>query len=180
MSGDQSASDGAALDRWVERCYAELRPLAAAQLRGEGGAHTLNTTALVHEAYARLAKAEVGINDRQHFFRIAARAMRRVLVDHARARDAQKRGDGERALPLTTGLSGEIAARSDPWEVLMIDGALEELEKLDPRTASMVELHYFAGIEQADIAAALSLSLSTVERGLRFARAWFRDRLGAM
>lgn len=152
--------------------------MAAAQLRGERGGHTLNTTALVHEAYARLAKAEFGINDRQHFLRIAARAMRRVLVDHARARDAQKRGDGERAIPLTTDLSGEFAAQSHPEDVLAIDVALGELEQLDPRTASIVEMHYFAGLEQTEIANALSISLSTVERGLRFARAWFRDRLG--
>jgi len=136
--------------------------------------HTLQPTALVNEAFLRLIDAEVDWEDRGHFFRVAARAMRRILVDHARTKRRAKRGGGERALPLD-GL--QIAAPSAGTDVLALDQALEALQAHDPRKAQAVELLYFGGLSYSGIARTLGVSEATVHRDLRMARSWLYARM---
>lgn len=169
-----SSGDETALDQLMSLVYDELHALASRSLRGEQGPVTLQTTALVHEAYLRLAGARVDWAGRQHFFAIAARTMRRVLVDHARARNRQKRGGG--AIGVTLG-DHAAAAGTDPIDIIAIDSALRELEALDERKARVVELHYFAGLGYEEAAELLGISPITVHRDLRFARSWMAERL---
>ena len=178
------AGDAAAFDRLVGQLYGELRAIAHAQRRRLGAAETVNTTAVVHEAYAKLGGAAGGADfaDRTHFLRVAARAMRDVIVDYARAQHADKRGGGARVLSLdSAGLdaAGPVAAADafDPAEVLSVDGALADLERLDPEAARVVELRYFAGLSVDETAEALGLSPSTVKRRWAVARAWLYRRL---
>ena len=135
-----------------------------------GGDATLSTTALVHETWLRLAGADLTLNDRAHFFRVAARAMRRVLIDAARQRDARKRGDGMAPLTLDTALPASAAS----LDLLALDQALEELAVSEPRLARIVELHFFAGLDFVEIARLLDLSERTVGRDWRTARALLR------
>lgn len=167
--------DSDALDRLIPLVYDELRRLAAHHLRGEAAGHTLNPTGLVHEVYARLVDGGPSFENRAHFFGVAARAMRQILVDHARHRNREKRGGGAIPVTLTAG-----TAWVDPWtlDVLALDEALGRLEGLDPRKARAVELHYFGGMTQGDAAAVLEVSRPTVERDLRLARAWLAEQLG--
>ena len=179
------AGDAAAFDRLVGQLYGELRVIAHAQRRRLGAAETVNTTAVVHEAYAKLGGAANGgadFADRTHFLRVAARAMRDVIVDYARAQHADKRGGVARALSLDSdGLdaAGPVATGDafDPAEVLSVDGALADLERLDPEAARVVELRYFAGLSVDETAEALGLSPSTVKRRWAVARAWLYRRL---
>lgn len=166
--------DSEALDRLIPLVYDELRRLAAHHLRGEAAGHTLNPTALVHEVYARLVDGEPSFENRAHFFGVAARAMRQVLVDHARRRNRARRGAGAVPVTLTGG-----SARVEPWtlDLLALDEALGRLDALDPRKARAVELHYFGGMTQGDTAAALEVSRPTVERDLKLARAWLAEQL---
>ncbi len=162
--------DRGALDRLVPRVYGELRRVADRYLRRERTDHTLQPTALVHEAYLRLTGAErPEWRDRLHFYAVAAQVMRRILVDHARAHRADKRGGGVRFLPLDEGTAavGERAA-----ELIALDDALESLAKIDPRKARIIELHYFAGLSVAETAEVLDRSISTVVLEARLARAW--------
>ena len=159
----------------VSAVYSELRRLARREMHGESPAHTLQPTALVHEAWLRLASADVAWADRAHFFALAARTMRRVLVDHARAKQAARRGEGTILVELTDGVAAPTAAR----EVLRLDGVLTALGEKDARMAEIVEMHYFAGLEYAEIARAMSISPATVGRELRMARAWMRRELEA-
>ena len=155
--------------------YTELRRRAAGYLRHERHGHTLQPTALVHEVYLQLAgQTRVAWHDRAHFFRTASQMMRRILVDHARARAAAKRPDG--ALRVT--LDGTLAT-VDPrgCDLLMLDRALSELAHLDLRQESIVELCYFGGLTEMEIAGALSVSRSTVARELRSAKAWLYRRM---
>jgi RNA polymerase sigma factor (TIGR02999 family) len=170
----RESDDEGGLDRLIPLVYDELRALAANRLAGEGAGHTLQPTALVHEAYARLAEGEVKFVDRAHFFALAARTMRRVLVDHARGKRRAKRGGGGASITLTEG-----AAVSDPasFDVLALDDALSVLAKVDPRKADVVELHYFGGLTYSDIAISVGISEATVDRDLRLARAWLAERL---
>ncbi len=131
---------------------------------------TLSTTALVHETWLRLASADLTLNDRAHFFRVAARAMRRVLIDAARRNDAQKRGDGVVHFTLDTGVPAPDAS----IDVLALDQALENLAMSEPRLARIVELHFFAGLDFVEIARLLDLSERTVGRDWRTARALLR------
>jgi RNA polymerase sigma factor (TIGR02999 family) len=165
-----------AADDLLPLVYRELRRMAHRRLESERAGHTLNTTALVHEAYLRLGLDRIPWKDRVHFFAVAARAMRRVLVDHAEARRAEKRGGGA----ATVTLDDTIAApehRID--DLLAIDEALNRLEQLDPRHVRVVECHVFAGMSLDDTAAALDVSPATVSRDWALARAFLNRTLGA-
>jgi RNA polymerase sigma-70 factor (ECF subfamily) len=163
------AGDETALDGLVPLIYEELHRLATRYMRGERDGHTFRPTDLVSEAYLRLSSAEPNDwNDRVHFFAIAARTMRQILVDHARKRDAVKRNRGARAVTLD---EVEISmARSD--ELIALDDALLALSQFDERKARVVELRYFAGLTQAEIATVLGVHANTVSRDLRIAEAW--------
>lgn len=153
--------------------YGELKRIARRHLRGERPAHTLQPTALVHEAYLRLSDRRGQFVDRVHFFAAAARAMRGVLVDHARARRAEKRGGG--AVRLT--LDDRDLAAPPPPDLLDLDNALTKLARFDARKARIVELRYFAGLSTEEIAAALEIGVATVGRDARRASAWLAAEL---
>ncbi|MBV8829805.1 MAG: sigma-70 family RNA polymerase sigma factor [Acidobacteriaceae bacterium] len=163
--GDQSA-----LARLIESCYPELRKIACGCLKRERPGHTVQATALVHEAYLRLIDArQVRWQDRAHFFAIAAKLMRRILTDYARARDSSKRGAGARPMALNEGLT--IAPQLDP-EIIRLDDALQELAKFDSRKAQVVEMRYFGGLTADEIADVLAVSRESVNRDWRLAKAW--------
>ncbi|MEX2473479.1 MAG: sigma-70 family RNA polymerase sigma factor [Gemmatimonadota bacterium] len=166
-----------AFDDLVPLVYDELRRLASLALRREGEGHTLRTTALVHEAYLKLVGADVGWEDSGHFMRVAARAMRRVLVDHARKRLRQKRGGGLRPIGLDT-LKEVLPGEGRPELVIELDEAMERLMTLEERKGRVVELHYFGGLSYDEIARTLEISSATVHRDLRMARAWLYRELG--
>ena len=153
--------------------YDELRRVAAAYMRRERPGQTLQATALVHEAYLRLAGAGTPWHDKRHFVGIAARSMRQILVERARARGAQKRWGGMNRVSLTDAL----AVASDPESVLPpLDDALNRLEQIDPEQARIVELRFFAGLSIEDAAEALNMSPATLKRRWALARAWlFRE-----
>ncbi len=155
--------------------FQELRAIAEAYLRPERAGATLQPTVLVHEAYLKLfERTSAGWNDREHFFAVAAKAMRQILVDRARARARLKRG-GERE---RVTLDERVASSSDAEvDVLDLDELLSELAAQDERAARVVELRFFAGLEMEEVARALSISLSTAEREWRAARAWLGSRL---
>jgi RNA polymerase sigma factor (TIGR02999 family) len=161
--------------------YEELRTIAAAQLRGERQEHTLQPTALVHEAYLRLSEQRRRQwKERRQFFAVASRLMRQVLVDHARARAAAKRG-GEATRIEVTSLDalGEIAAAPQVFDVLPLDEALTRLAALQPRLAKVVELRFFGGLEVEETATLLDCSPRTVKRDWALARAWLIRELGS-
>ena len=170
-----SGGDADALGRLVPRVYDHLRHLARRRLAGERAGHTLDTTCLVHEAYLRLAGVgRVEWRDRGHFFAVASRIMRRILVDYARKRRAGRRGGGEVALHLdeTAHLPSSCCAA-----LLELDDALGRLRTIDLRRSLALEYHYFGGLTTAQTAQALAVSPGTVERDLRFARAWLAEQL---
>lgn len=174
---DNSKSAGSpAEERLAADTYAELHRLAVGQFRGQAAGHTLQPTALVHEAYVKLAHhLDVIDGDRTQFLMIAAKAMRQVLIDHARAKGTEKRGkDWERVT---------IAEASDSdgtdIDVLALDEALTELERLDAGRARLVELRFFGGLTEAEAAAALGISRSDATRQWRLIRAWLSHRLRA-
>ncbi|MDZ3824595.1 MAG: ECF-type sigma factor [Pseudoxanthomonas sp.] len=169
------AGDGQARERLNAAVYQELRVMARRRLAGERGGHTLQPTALVHEAWLRMADGDADWRDRAHFFATAALHMRSVLVDHARARLADKRGGGALRVTLDDGL----AASDADADFLALDQALAELESEDARTAKVIELTYFAGLKRDEIAHVLEVSVPTVDRALRFGRAWLRQALAA-
>jgi RNA polymerase sigma-70 factor (ECF subfamily) len=166
--------DDQACDRLVPFVYAELRRLARGQLRREQPGHSLQPTALVHEAYLRLVRADVDWRDRTHFMSVAARVMRRILVEHARARRARKRGGHEPRVSLTEAIA---APDADPIDILVLDTAMERLQRLDPRQAQIVELCYFGGLTVLEVGQTLGISEATVHRDLRHARAWLKREL---
>jgi RNA polymerase sigma factor (TIGR02999 family) len=178
LLADWRGGDEAALGRLIPLVYAELRRVARARLRHEAPNHTLQTTALVHEAYVRLAGLErMTLRDRTHFFAMAARLMREILVDHARRRDARKRGGGITLI----GLDDVVAsAESAIVDVLALDQALTELSALDERLCRVVELRYFAGLNIAETADALDVSSATVERDWTVSKAWLLQRLSSL
>jgi RNA polymerase sigma factor (TIGR02999 family) len=168
--------DGAALDELMPLVYDELRRLAQAYLRRESVGHTLQSTALVHEAYIRLIDQRVSWQNRAHFFAIAAQSMRRILVDHARSRNAAKRGDGACRVTLDEGL---IEAQQRDVDVIALDEALTNLAKLDPQQGQIVELRFFAGLSIEDTAEVLKISPATVKRDWAMAKAWlYREMQG--
>jgi len=170
------AGNQAVHDELFPLVYAELRRIAAREMRHEKPGRTLQTTALVHEAYLRLLKdASLSFENRAHFLGIAARAMREILIEHARARSARKRGGGAVRLTLDD-LVAPVPSLS--VDVLALDEALERLARLDERHARVVELRYFGGLSVEETAAALMLSPATVKRAWTLARAWLFRELG--
>lgn len=168
--------DSAALEKILPVVYDELRALARAQLHREDVGHTLDATALVHEAYVRLAeRRELQPRDRHHFFAVAAQCMRRVLIDHARGRKRQKRGSGVVALSLDH--AGALWAEHAADELLALDRALERLADASPRAARVVEARFFAGLTLEETAVALGVSLKTVQRDWLLARAWLQKEI---
>jgi RNA polymerase sigma factor (TIGR02999 family) len=164
-----------ALERLTPLVYEELRRLARSYMRTERGGHTLQATAVVHEAFLRLVQANVALHDRTHFFALASRLMRRVLVDHAKSRSRLKRNAGERVL----GTTRTHAAPAENFDVVALDDALQSLMQLEPRLAQVIELHYFGGLTYDQIAVAAGISTATVHRDLRLARAWLLTEIGA-
>ena len=157
--------------------YAQLRGSARRELRRWRPGGTLNTTALVHEAYIKLVgRSHLEINDRHHFFALASRAMRQIVVDHARSRQAQKRGGEER--PLTLHESRQGGAETRAVDVLGLNSALEALTRRSERLAQLVELRFFGGLTAEEAAEVLGLSLRTTHRDWRKARAFLYDALG--
>jgi len=168
--GDRDAGDQA-----VALVYNELHRIAASHLRKEAPGHTLVATALIHEAYVRLAGgADFEIQNRGHFFAIASQQMRRILVDHARGKNTERRGSGA----IQVGLD-EVHEGSDPppIDLLLLDESLRELERVEPRAAKVVELRYFGGYTDKEVVEALGVSLATVRRDWDFARCWLFDRM---
>ena len=174
--------DERAFDELLPRVYEQLRSIAHGRMRAERAEHTFDATALVHEAYLRLAKfGAVDWQDRAHFFAVASRAMRRILIDHAKERGAQKRGGDLERVPfdarhLTSFL---VAESADPEALLALDSALGELEKQHPRHARAIELRYFGGLTLEQTGEALGVSAPTAMRDLRFAQAWLARAIGA-
>jgi RNA polymerase sigma factor (TIGR02999 family) len=165
-----------ALERLTPLVYDELRRLARSYMRTERGSHTLQATAVVHEAFLRLVQANVELQDRQHFFALASRLMRRVLVDHAKSRSRVKRDGGVRD---HAGVDlSEISLPIDV-DVVALDEALEGLLQLEPRLAQVIELHYFGGMTYDEIATAVGASPATVHRDIRLAKAWLLNEIGA-
>lgn len=168
--------DSAALDRLMPMLYDELHRLARLYMRRERGDHTLQPTALVHEAYVRLIdQTRVDWRSRAHFIGVAAKLMRRVTLKHARAHRAEKRGG--RALRVTLTDVGPRGTVADAEDLLALDRALDRLEKLDPRQARIVELKFFGGLGSREIEDLLEISRSTVDREWRAARAWLKREL---
>ena len=175
------AGDEAASEELARLVYEELRRQARRALRHEGAGHTLQPTALVHEVWLRIDdQHEASWQSRGQFFAVAAKMMRRVLVDHARARRAQKRGDNAIQVTLDV-LESDLAAPTGAAvvDLLALDDALRRLAALDPQKARLVELRYFAGLSIPEAAAALGVSTATVGRQWIVARAWLRRELGA-
>lgn len=168
--------DRCALDELMPLVYAELRRLADRYLRREGRGHTLQATALVNEAYLRLV-GEQGVEweNRAHFFGIAARRMRQILVEHARAKRAEKRGGAEYMLSLA---AAERHATREDVNLLALDDALRSLEEFDERKCRVVELLYFGGLTIEEAAEALRVSPATIKRDWSMARAWLRREVG--
>ncbi|MEM7001716.1 MAG: sigma-70 family RNA polymerase sigma factor [Pseudomonadota bacterium] len=154
--------------------YDELQKIAYRLFQSESAAHTLQPTALVHEAFERLVDVDVSWQDRAHFYALAARMMRRLLINHAEKRNAQKRGGDEVRVTLD---ESAISADEQDVTLLELEGALQELSNFDPRKAELIELQYFGGLSTEEMAVATDMSVSSVGRDLRFARAWLRDHL---
>jgi RNA polymerase sigma factor (TIGR02999 family) len=171
-------SDGneAAMDELMPIVYDELRQIARGQLRGERSDHTLNTTALVHEAYLKLVRLDrIQWQNRAQFFGIAAQAMRRILINYAVKRNAQKRGGGTPDVPLDDAV---VMSPAQATELIALNDALEQLEALSPRQGRVVECRFFAGMTIGETAAALDVSPATVKRDWTAARAWLNNALG--
>ena len=179
LLGEATSGDTGARDELIPLVYAELRSIARRQLSNERANHTLNPTALVHEAYMKLAKLDrLEWQNRAHFFAIAARSMRNLLVDHAQRRNRHKRGGGVPDLPLAD-LDEVIGlAEVDPDQVLALDVALNALEKRNERHARIVEYRFFAGMTIEETALALEISTATVKRDWTLLRAWLARELG--
>jgi RNA polymerase sigma factor (TIGR02999 family) len=176
-----SEGDDLALEQLTTLVYAELRRLASGYLRRQPGGNTLQATALVHEAYVRLLDLRhIEWQNRAHFIAVAARAMRHILIDHARQHSAHKRGGGARRVPLSR---AERVASVEDVNLVALDEALQVFERKYPRQAKVVELHFFGGLKVEEIPAVLcadgeTLSQRTIERDLRFARAWLLREVG--
>lgn len=175
-----SGGDPSALEALVPKVYAELRGIAQRHLRNEAEGHTLNATALVHEAYVRIARLNrIDWQDRAHFFAVASQAIRRVLVDYAIRRNAQKREGGFRRVELDR-VDLDATAVLDDGDlhgVIALNGALERLEALEARQVRVVECRFFGGMNIEETALALGISKATVKRDWRLARAWLNREL---
>jgi RNA polymerase sigma factor (TIGR02999 family) len=169
-----SAGDKQAEADLAPLVYDELQRMAKRLFRSEKNSHTLQPTALVHEAYVKLIEVDVTWQDRAHFYSLAARLMRRLLVNHANARNAAKRGGD--AIKVTLNESSVMADSVDA-DLLDLEEALQELTKLDQRKAELIELQYFGGLSFKEMEEVTGLSSSTLDRDLRMARAWLKDKL---
>jgi len=170
-----ASGDKGALDRLLPLIYPELRRLARSYMRNENPGHTLQATALVHEAYARLVKQEQpDYSNRAHFMGVAAQVMRQILIDHARSRDAGKRGGG------VANVSLEMAAGvpdADPSMIIAVDAALQALARNDSLKARLVEMRFFGGMTAEESAEVLKLPVTEVRRHLRVGQAWLQREL---
>jgi len=169
-----SGGDKQALDQLVPFVYDQLRKLASNCLRAERPDHTLRATALVHEAYVRLVDAEVAWQDRVHFFAVSARLLRRILVDHAKSRNREKRGGEFQKVPLDEAV---LVGPESSAGVVELDEALQRLAAQDQRKADLIELLFFGGLTYEETAAALHISPATVHRELKLAKAWLYREL---
>lgn len=179
LLADWQRGDQSAFEQLVPLVYEELRRVARARLRDERDGHTLQTTALVHEAYLRLVSLDrMTLRDRGHFFAMAARLMREILVDHARRKNAGKRGGAV----IATVTLGDVdpAAPETSIDLLALDEAMAELSRLESRLSQVVELRFFGGLSIAETADALAVSPATVERDWVMAKAWLHQRLSGM
>jgi len=175
LLSDWSHGNVAALEKLTPLVYEELRRLAHRYMEGQRPDHTLQTTALVNEAYLRLAdQKRANFASRSHFFAVAAKAMRQILVNHAKASQRQKRGGGAATIELD---EAAVISPEEPKAILDLNDALERLGTLDPRKAQVVELRYFGGLRQEEIAEVLKISVVTVRRDWVFARAWLYNDL---
>jgi len=171
-----SEGDGAAMDKLAPKVYDELRRMARKYMQNERRDNTLQATALVNEVYLRLVDVDqVNWNDRAHFFAVSAQMMRRILVDRARARGSAKRGGDAPRVDLDA--APEIAATGRDRDIVAVDEALDELAKLDPRKAKVIELRYFAGLSVDETAAVLKISPQSVMRDWKLAKAWLMREL---
>jgi len=172
---DSAGGDKGALDRLIALLYPELRKLARGYLRKERSGHTLQPTALVHEAYERLAGQEQpDYRSRAHFMGIAAHVMRQVLIDHARIRNAEKRGAGMEKVPLEW--AGDVSL-ARPSTLIAVDDALQALAKNDPVIAQLVEMRFFGGMTAEESAEVLNIPVAEVRRHLRVGQAWLHREL---
>lgn len=178
------AGEAGARDRLFEALYSDLRRLAAVRMQFERSSHTLSATALVHEAYLRLfgsLQSSASYQDSGHFFAAASQAMRRILVDHARARKAEKRGGAlgpGLGIEDAAGLPAQNSQADHDEQLLALDEALTALRQMSPRQCQVVELRYFGGLTEQQVADALQVTRRTVNRDWRMARAWLHARLG--
>ncbi|HVH32994.1 MAG TPA: ECF-type sigma factor [Tahibacter sp.] len=173
LLGEWRNGDPRALDRLVPLVYGDLHRLAERHLRREGPV-TFNATELLHEACLRLIGPAVEWQDRAHFFAIAARQMRHVLVDHARRKQRDKRGGGAAAITLQ---ADDVQDGQSPPDILAFDQLLTRLSAVDPRKRDVLELHYFGGLSYLEMSHVLAVSEATIDRDLRFAKAWLRQAL---
>jgi RNA polymerase sigma factor (TIGR02999 family) len=172
---DFANGDKTALDRLLPIFYNELRKIADGVLRHERTGHTLQPTALVHELYTRIVgQDQPDYRNRAHFLGVAAGVMRQILIDHARRRDAAKRGGPQPKISLD---EAHDAGVESPREIVAVDDALCELERRDPRKAKLIEMRFFGGLTAEDSAEVLQLSVNTVRRELRLAQAWLQREL---
>jgi len=163
-----------ALDQLIVEIYPELKRLAHFQLVRERPGHTLNTTAIVHEAFLRLASGDSKWNDRGHFLRAASTVMRHLLVDHARKRNASKRGAGVAAISLD---EDRLSTDDDTVAVLALDDAIKDIAEIDPRLEQIIECRYFAGLSVVDTAEALGMTVRTVERDSQRAKGYLQKAM---
>jgi RNA polymerase sigma-70 factor, ECF subfamily len=178
MIANLSEGGAAARNRLVSVIYAELRRVAAVQLRLERPNHTLQPTALAHEACMRLLRSPGEWKDREHLFRTAAKVMRQILMDYARSRAAEKRG--RNPVPVTLSKAAHLPASWSIFgfeDILALDGAIQKLKKMDERQSTIVELRFFVGLTEEEIAGALNVSIRTVKRDWESARAWLYSQL---
>jgi RNA polymerase sigma factor (TIGR02999 family) len=168
--------DEAARDELIPLVYDALRRIARHHLRGERAGHTLQTTALINEAYLRLVDQSVPWQSREHFFGIAARLMRQILVDYARARQRLKRGGDRQQISLAAAEFGQ----GQPADLLALNDALETLAEVDPQRSRIVELRFFGGLTIEETAQVMGISTPSVERGWRAARAWLQTEMGPL
>jgi len=178
---ESSGGNREAFDRLLPVVYQELKAMAHNRLRSERGGHTLDTTALVHETYLKLAQQDrIEWQSRSHFFAVGSQAMRRVLVDYARARNAARRGGTERHLSLDVveKEAAELLSERTAADLLALDEALDDLSRFDERAATVVEYRFFGGLTHDEIAHLLGVSTITVRRAWTSARAWLRRELG--
>jgi RNA polymerase sigma factor (TIGR02999 family) len=179
LLADWSKGDVVALEQLMPLVYDELRRMAKGYMRSQPSGHTFQTTELIHEAYLKLANKNKGVQtwqNRAHFFAVAATAMRHILVDHARSKRSQKRGGWQERITLTDATAVSSGHSS---EIVALDDALKTLAGLDERKSKVVELKYFGGITNVEIAEVLNVSVDTVKRDWRFARTWLLRELAS-